>query len=58
MSKFSSIIVVTLSILLAGCGSMSFGESVLGTLTVFGEAHEIKQCYEGGGSREVCEGSY
>ncbi len=58
MSKLFSLFIFALSICLTGCGSMSFGETMLETLTVFGEAHEIKQCYEGGGTREYCEAGY
>lgn len=34
---------------------MSFGETALDTLSVFGEASAIKNCYDNGGSRDLCE---
>lgn len=53
MNKIASLIAAAL--LFSGCGSMSFGESALNTLGVFLEASDIKQCYEAGGTRELCE---
>ena len=41
---------------LSACGSMSFGETTLNTIGVFFEASEIRDCYDGGGSWDDCEG--
>ena len=46
---------VLASVALAGCGSMSFGETTLKTLGVFLDASEIKDCYDSGGDRTYCE---
>ena len=56
MSKPFIAISLALSMLLSGCGSMSFGETLLETISVFGEAAAIQECYDSGGTREYCEG--
>ncbi len=53
--KIKTMLVCALSALLSACGSMSFGETALDTLSVFGEASAIKNCYDNGGSRDLCE---
>lgn len=54
--KIKLSILCVLSALTSACGSMSFGDFALDTITVFSEASEIKRCYENGGSRDYCEG--
>ena len=54
--KIKMMTLAVLSSLLSACGSMSFGEAALDTLSVFGDASEIKRCYESGGGRGECEG--
>lgn len=58
MKRLLSGIIAIASLLLAGCGSMSFGETALDTLTVLSEAGALKECYDRGGTRESCEGSW
>ena len=54
--KSKTIAAMIAPLFLSACGSMSFGETFFDTVGVFFEANEIKHCYEGGGSRETCEG--
>ena len=54
--NLKTILLLLVSTMMSACGSMNFGETSLYTLGVFMEANEIKQCYDNGGSRDLCEG--
>lgn len=55
MGRLRLIILCVVMTSLTACGSMSFGETALHTVGAFTEASAIKQCYEQGGSRDLCE---
>ena len=56
--RFKVFAAILTSLFLNACGSMSFGATMLNTLSVFGEANAIKQCYDAGGDHAMCEGGY